>query len=412
MFSSRLRMPGNYQEHVDRVNGIIRDLRLAKCADNIIGSITKKGLSGGERKRVCIGMELITDPIVLILDEPTSGLDSFTAEVVIDLLIEQARKGRTIMSTIHQPSTSMFDKFDKLVLLAEGHLVYQGLASESTKYFSKIGYGCPKLMNPADYYMRLLHVVDRKHHTEQEHEKIERLVKAYESEGNNTEDYDNTKLEPLQTKHLTSPTNFATQFVLLFRRAWINSRRDPLAGQLLFIEYIMMGVLIDLLCNNLANNYDSATTRTQTLFLSAAAVGFYSCQNAAMQFPSETPIFLKESKQRIYSTTSYYMAKSLADLPMQFLPNFLFCLIIYWAIPFNDYDASKFWIFYFLLTLLQINALGVGYVLGSCVKTETIALAITPVFLQPMMLWSGLFPHVDSYPAGFAWVQYFSVRFI
>ncbi|CAG9325727.1 unnamed protein product [Blepharisma stoltei] len=272
-------------------------------------------------------MELITDPIVLILDEPTSGLDSFTAEVVIDLLIEQAKKGRTVMSTIHQPSTSMFEKFDKLVLLAEGHLVYQGPASDSTKYFAKIGYECPKLMNPADYYMRLLHVVDRKYPTEEEHEKIEKMVTAYNSIEQDEGDYDNTKLEALQTKHSASPTNFATQFVLLFRRVWINARRDPLAGQLLFIERIMMGVLIDLLCSNLAKNYNSSTTRTQTLFLCAAAVGFYSCQNAAMQFPSETPIFLKESKQTVYSTTSYYLSRSLADLPMQFLPLFCFVLL-------------------------------------------------------------------------------------
>ncbi|CAG9325641.1 unnamed protein product [Blepharisma stoltei] len=407
-FSSRLRMPGTYQEHVDRVNGIIQDLRLMKCADNVIGSITKKGLSGGERKRVCIGMELITDPIVLLLDEPTSGLDSFTAEVVVDLLIEQARKGRTVMSTIHQPSTSIFDKFDRLVLLAEGHLVYQGKARDSTKYFAKIGYECPKLMNPADYYMRLLHVVDRKHPTEEEHDKIENLVSSYNSIEMEDDTFDSTKLEPLKNKHLEISANFAEQFILLFRRAWINARRDPLSGRLLFIEYIMVAVLVDLICNNLAKNYDSSTTRTQLLFLSMSTVAFFSCQNAAMQFPSETPLFLKESKQRIYSTISYYLSKSIADLPMQFLPLLVYCLMIYWVIPFNDYDASKFFIFYFVLVLLQISSIGMGYIVGSLVKTETVALAIVPVFLQPMMLYSGLFPSVNHYPQGFSWIQYIS----
>ncbi|CAG9325716.1 unnamed protein product [Blepharisma stoltei] len=411
MFSSRLRMPGHYNAHVDRVNTIIQDLRLMKCADNVIGSITKKGLSGGERKRVCIGMELITDPIVLLLDEPTSGLDSFTAEVVIDLLIEQARKGRTVMSTIHQPSTSIFDKFDRLILLAEGHLVYQGKAKDSPKYFAKTGYEVPKLMNPADFYMRLLHVVDRKHPTQEEHDKIENLVSAYNSI-ETTDDYDKSALEPLANKHLVAATNFAEQFVLLFRRAWINARRDPLAGQLLFAEYIMVAVLVDLICNNLAKNYDSARTRTQLLFLSMATVAFFSCQNAAMQFPSETPLFLKESKQRIYSTASYYLSKSIADLPMQFLPLLVYCLMVYWTIPFNDYDASKFFIFYFVLVLLQIAAIGLGYILGCMVKTETVALAICPIFLQPMMLYSGLFPSVNHYPEGFSWIQYISVIFI
>jgi len=407
MFSSRLRMPGHYSEHVKRVNEIIQELRLVKCADNVIGSVTKKGLSGGERKRVCIGMELITDPIVLLLDEPTSGLDSFTAEVVIDLLLEQARKGRTVMSTIHQPSSSIFDKFDRLILLAEGHLVYQGTAKDSPQYFAKFGFKCPRLMNPADYYMRLLHVVDRKHPTEEEHDKIEILVSAY-NQVEPEDNFDTSNLEPLKHKNLVVSTNVFEQFLLLFRRAWINARRDPLAGRLLFTEYIMVAVLVDLICNNLAKNYDSSSTRTQLLFLSMATVAFFSCQNAAMQFPSETPLFLKESKQRIYSTISYYLSKSLADLPMQFLPLLVYCLMIYWVIPFNDYDASKFFIFYFVLVLLQVSAIGLGYILGCMVKTETVALAIVPIFMQPMMLYSGLFPSVNHYPEGFFWIQYIS----
>ncbi|CAG9325718.1 unnamed protein product [Blepharisma stoltei] len=408
LFSSRLRMPGTYKEHVARVESILQELRLIKCADNIVGSITKKGLSGGERKRVCIGMELITDPIVLLLDEPTSGLDSFTAEVVIDLLIEQARKGRTVMSTIHQPSTSIFDKFDRLLLLAEGHLVYQGRARDSPKYFAKVGYSVPKLMNPADFYMRLLHVVDRKHPTEEEHEKIENLVSAYTTIDQEDNDFDTSKLEPLQDKHLVVPTNFAQQFIILLRRAWINARRDPLASQVLFFEYIMVGFLVDIICNNLAKNYDSSRTRTQILFLSMSSVAFFACQNAAMMFPNETPLFLKESKQRIYSTISYYMAKSIADLPMQFLPLLVYCVMIYWAIPLNDYDSSKFFIFYFVLLLLQVSCLGMGYILGAMVKTETLAVAITPVFIQPLMMFSGLFPSVKHYPEGFFWIQYIS----
>ncbi|CAG9325715.1 unnamed protein product [Blepharisma stoltei] len=266
-------------------------------------------------------------------------------------------------------------------------------------------------MNPSDFYMRLLHVVDRKHPTEEEHDKIENLVSAYNSI-ELEDDFDASKLEPLANKHLVASTNFAEQFTLLFRRAWINARRDPLAGQLLFIEYIMVAVLVDLICNNLAKNYDSSRTRTQLLFLSMATVSFFSCQNAAMQFPSETPLFLKESKQRIYSTASYYLSKSIADLPMQFLPLLVYCLMVYWVIPFNDYDASKFFIFYFVLILLQISTIGIGYILGCMVKTETVALAIVPVFLQPMMLYSGLFPSVNHYPEGFSWIQYISVRFI
>ena len=86
------------------------------------------GLSNGERKRTAIGIELISEPSVLLLDEPTSGLDSFNALKIVKILNKQVKKGRIVISTIHQPSSACFDCFDKLLLLMEGHCIYQGKA--------------------------------------------------------------------------------------------------------------------------------------------------------------------------------------------------------------------------------------------------------------------------------------------
>ena len=98
-----------------------------------------KVISGGERKRTAIGVELITDPQVLLLDEPTSGLDSFKAFSIVKFLQQLARKGKTIISTIHQPSSDAFINFDKLILMCDGHIVYQGLPSDVPAYFNDIG---------------------------------------------------------------------------------------------------------------------------------------------------------------------------------------------------------------------------------------------------------------------------------
>jgi len=90
----------------------------------VIGSVYHKSLSGGERKRVAIGVELITDPSLILLDEPTSGLDSFKALKIVKIMQELARRGKTVISTIHQPSSESFRCFDRLILMADGHIVY------------------------------------------------------------------------------------------------------------------------------------------------------------------------------------------------------------------------------------------------------------------------------------------------
>jgi len=100
-FAAKLRLTGSYADKMKRVGEIIRDLRLDKCQHTRIGGEMVKGVSGGERKRTSIGVELITDPSLVFLDEPTTGLDSFTAYTVIEVLKEIAMTGRTVISTIH-----------------------------------------------------------------------------------------------------------------------------------------------------------------------------------------------------------------------------------------------------------------------------------------------------------------------
>ena len=100
-FAARMKLKTSIKEQDERVEELLKELGLLHVADTIIGSIKKKTLSGGERKRTSIGVEMITDPSLLLLDEPTSGLDSFKALQIVQLLQEQARKGKTVISTIH-----------------------------------------------------------------------------------------------------------------------------------------------------------------------------------------------------------------------------------------------------------------------------------------------------------------------
>ena len=162
MFTAMLRLPkpklnktatSSREFYECAVNNIISLLRLEKCEDSIIQII-----SGGERKRVNIGTELLTDPSVIILDEPTSGLDSTSAVSLMKMLKRLARdQNKTVISSIHQPSSAVFmELFDKIMMLAEGHVVFYGSPSKSLEYLENIGLMCPSGYNAADHWMDIL----------------------------------------------------------------------------------------------------------------------------------------------------------------------------------------------------------------------------------------------------------------
>ena len=129
---------------------------MSRCADTKIGNEFIRGISGGERKRCSIGVELLTNPSLLFLDEPTTGLDSATAFNVIQLLRNLAMQGRTIISTIHQPSSAIYKSFDKLILICEGNVIYQGESAKAIDFFKGVGFSCGLHENPSDYFMKLM----------------------------------------------------------------------------------------------------------------------------------------------------------------------------------------------------------------------------------------------------------------
>jgi len=135
---------------------LIKELGLTRCKNTKVGNSLIRGVSGGERKRTSIGVELLTNPSMLFLDEPTTGLDSSTALQVVELLKLLSRKGVNVMSTIHQPSTEIFNSFERLILICKGNILYKGPSKDSVNYFHKRGFVIPAFSNPSDYYMKLM----------------------------------------------------------------------------------------------------------------------------------------------------------------------------------------------------------------------------------------------------------------
>ncbi|KAF7455694.1 ABC-2 type transporter family protein [Cryptosporidium felis] len=157
LYSAELRLPFlSAKERREKVRILLNDLGLVHCMHSIVGDEKVRSISGGERKRVILGIELISDPRVLFIDEPTSGLDAFMAFQILQLLIKLAKTGRTIVCTIHQPRTQVFQAFDEILLLSKGEVVYHGPSKSSIDYFASIGHPVPENYNPTDYFLDLL----------------------------------------------------------------------------------------------------------------------------------------------------------------------------------------------------------------------------------------------------------------
>lgn len=142
-------------EKIAVAEGVMAELGLSKCANTVIGNTFLRGVSGGERKRVSIAHEMLIDPSLLILDEPTSGLDATAAYRLVATLGGLAAKGKTVVMSVHQPSSRAYQMFDDLLVLAEGRCIYFGKRIEAMSYFESVGFAPSFPMNPADFLLDL-----------------------------------------------------------------------------------------------------------------------------------------------------------------------------------------------------------------------------------------------------------------
>ncbi|GFZ14323.1 non-intrinsic ABC protein 12 [Actinidia rufa] len=158
-FSARCRLAADLPkaDKVLVVERVIESLGLQAVRDSLVGTVEKRGISGGQRKRVNVGLEMVMEPSLLILDEPTSGLDSSSSNLLLRALRREALEGVNISMVVHQPSYALFKMFDDLILLAKGGLtVYHGSVKKVEEYFAGLGITVPERVNPPDHFIDIL----------------------------------------------------------------------------------------------------------------------------------------------------------------------------------------------------------------------------------------------------------------
>uniref|UniRef100_A0A8C0K5B5 ATP binding cassette subfamily G member 2 (JR blood group) n=1 Tax=Canis lupus dingo TaxID=286419 RepID=A0A8C0K5B5_CANLU len=399
-FSAALRLPTTMTSHEknERINKVIQQLGLDKVADSKVGTQFIRGVSGGERKRTSIGMELITDPAILFLDEPTTGLDSSTANAVLLLLKRMSEQGRTIIFSIHQPRYSIFKLFDSLTLLAAGKLMFHGPAQEALGFFASVGYHCEPYNNPADFFLDVINgdsSVYFKRIRVQIGEEVYQLSKSQ-------------KRKSSAFKEITYATSFCQQLKWISKRSFKNLLGNPQASIAQIIVTVILGLVLGAIFYDLKNDSTGIQNRSGVLFFLTTNQCFSSV-SAVELLVVEKKLFIHEYISGYYRVSSYFFGKLLSDLlPMRMLPSIIFTCIIYFLLGLKPV-VEAFFIMMFTLMMVAYSASSMALAIAagqSVVSIATLLMTITFVF---MMIFSGLLVNLRTVGPWLSWLQYLSI---
>jgi ABC-type multidrug transport system ATPase subunit len=419
-----------------------------------IGSVDARGLSGGQRKRVSIGLELLTNPPVLLVDEPTSGLDAKMAADVVAILKQLASEGRTVVCTLHQPSLRIFESFDSLVLLASGRLAYAGGAQAAAAYFATVGVELPPRENPAEFYLHVLQqgtaergegaaAGGREQPSEQPSGSDlldawaarETPAWRWAEEGGAPGAGAAAPGAPGATSELAMASGLAVSAgltlsaaaltslagesryavsqwaqlrVLLSRRLYDASKDSTKLGRSLALK-LTLGCLVGVIWVNKGRDasFEAAFPTSGALFLVVNNCVMDTLFETVLQFPTQRALLQREYANGSYSLPAYYGALQLANLLQATLSACLLAAPVYSLVGLSA-GADQVAYFVAILALMSCIGSSLGIIVGATsADLDSARGAIVPT-LVPLLIFSGyLIPFAQIAPY-FRWAYYAS----
>ncbi|KAI9765233.1 MAG: hypothetical protein M1840_007725 [Geoglossum simile] len=412
-FAARLSLSGSQTaaERIRRVNELLQAFGLTEQAGTIIGTLMRKGISTGQKRRVSVAAQLISAPKILFLDEPTSGLDSEASFNVMSFVRDVTKANNLIVVTsIHQPSTMTFELFDKLLLLSSGKTGYCGEARMVKPYFDGIGFPMPTLTNPADFILRLTNI-DFERDTEAARAKIERIHAAWKSSPSAAAEISTITNPPSLTGADYSITDgnggnrvFSTTLTLL-HRSWIKSYRDVLVYGLRFGMYLGLAILMGTVWLRLPPTQSSLQPFANCILFGSAFMSFMAVVYVPA-FIEDRTVYIKDRANGLYGSTAFMVSNFLVGLPYLFIIALASSSFIYWMVNFRPSgNAFMIWVMWMYLNLVAAESLVV--LMSSLFPDFVGALALTAMANGIWMACNGFMVPVISLNPFYRYVFYY-----
>ena len=412
-FSAKLRLDRNLTDRdIDViVDDILDNLGLSKVADTLIGGgpLMSGGLSGGEKKRVQCGVELVTRPSLVILDEPTSGLDSYSAQSLMDVLKQIADAGATVVVTIHQPPPPVVRKIDNLLLLLGGRILHDGpMGIDVERTFGSRGFPKPDDYNISDWILQVAQT-----NTIKELEGCgffgdddDGRKRGSATKGLSSTDHHDRRLSTATTATITEHVGLAVQTRLLFDRAIKQLLRDKLSFVIRIVVNVAFGLLYGSIFLGVGRSDYESYPEVMASFgaISNILIGtmFGVAQSSLMEFPKDRPVFLREYSTDHYSVLPYFLSKFSLECVTAMIQVLSQMIASYFLMGFQ----ANFFKFLLMNFLLAIASSSIGLFIGSCIEDPNVAAELMPALLVPQFLFSGVFIQVNLIPEFLRWAQY------
>ncbi|KAK3692840.1 P-loop containing nucleoside triphosphate hydrolase protein [Podospora appendiculata] len=365
LFASRLASATlSGRERRARIDGLLDAFGLAAQADTLVGTPLRKGISGGQKRRVGVASQLITSPRILFLDEPTSGLDSAASWEVMNYLRGVARRNNLIViASIHQPSTSTFNLFDKLLLLSAGKPHYFGPVAGVASHYASLGYEVPLHVNPAEFLLELVNIdfaadrasaalrLDNMQNAWAASPRAKQLAAAVAA-AEDTGARQAVELEVAETK-----PGLASLVVTLLHRSFVKSYRDVVAYGIRLAMYTGLAIMMGTVWLRLDAAQESIIPITNAIFFGSAFMSFMAVAYCPA-YLEDFEQFVKDKHNGLYGATALVISNFLIGIPYLFLISLIFSVISYWLSNLQPTAPAFFtWVFWLFLDLLAAESL-------------------------------------------------------
>lgn len=412
MFAADLKLDKPKEEKTMIVNQLIDELGLKECADTLVGDSSHRGLSGGEKRRLSIGTQMIANPSIMFLDEPTTGLDANAAFLVIKTIKKLAKEGgRIFIMSIHQPRSDILFLFDKICLLSKGNVVYCDKLQQMIPYFESLGYKIPELINPADYIIDLFSIDGRSMESEKNTRKrLHNLLDKWR-------DYEmkhiqyiklNNLSNHIEVSDMTTALPFWKQVFVLTRRNIKLNTSDYITLSATIMEPIIMGTIVGWIFYKPDSSTDSGL-RTLTACLYACIMlqsYLYLLFDTYRLCEQDIAIFDRERAEGSVSPFAFITARKISLLfSDDFYMTMAFTIITYFMFGLEP-NAIKFFTQFSVVFLIQLACSGLAMLSVAISRDFSKASLVGNMTFTILSMGCGFFVNAKKMPVYVRWTKY------